>query len=241
MSNALMGYLNSRLKEENLLSKNNLITTGPVITISREVGCNGLILAKLIASQLNNKKHNNNWQVLSKEIFHQSAMELNMESKDVRRIFKQSEKYAFDEILKAFGNKNYKSEQRIIKTVIDIIRSAAIDGYSIIVGRAGHIIASEIQNSVHIRLVAPLDYRVKTIMKNNSLNREDSILFIKKVEKERIAFRRAIHQENLHEELFDLTINRASFSNDDIIDIIEYAMNKKGISKMQNASFDILN
>ena len=51
----------------------------------------------------------------------------------------------------------------------------------------------------------------------------------KKVEKERIAFRKAIHNDNLHEELFDFTINRASFSNDDIVDIIELMMDKKGI------------
>ncbi len=229
MSNALMGYLNKRLQEQNSLKGGNLTTAGPVITISREVGCNGLKLANLIVTHFKNQKPKSNWQVLSKEIFHQSAMELNMKSEDVRRVFKQSEKYAFDEILKAFNNKNYKSEQKIVKTLVDIVRSSAIDGNCIIVGRAGHIIASDIKNSIHIRLVAPLEYRVKTIMENNNLNREDSILFIKKIEQERITFRKAIKIGNLHEELFDLTINRASFSNNNIVEIIEFAMNKKGI------------
>ncbi len=231
MSNVLMGYLNRRLKEDNSFEKGNSITAGPVITISREVGCNGLKLAKLIAARLNSPKQKHDWQVLSKEIFHQSATELNMESKDVRRVFKQSEKYAFDEILKAFSNKNFKSEQKIIKTVIKVVHSSAINGYSIIVGRAGHIIARDIENAIHIRLIAPLDYRVQTIQENNGLNREESIQFIKKVEKERIAFRKAIYDKNLHEELFDFTINRASFSNEDIVDIVEFAMVQKGILK----------
>jgi len=226
-----MGYLNRRLKEDNSFEKDNLTTAGPVITISREVGCNGLKLAKLISARLNKPKQKHNWQVLSKEIFHKSASELNIESEYVRRVFKKSEKYAFDEVIKAFGNKNFKSEQRIINTVIKVVRSSAIDGYSIIVGRAGHIIASEIKNAIHIRLVAPLDYRIKTIQENNGLNREESIQFIKKVEKERIAFRKAIDKNNLHEGLFDFTINRASFSNEDIVDFIEFAMGKKGILK----------
>ena len=229
MSNVLMGYLNKRLKEDTTLEKDNSIIAGPVITISREVGCNGLKLAKLIATRLNKRRQKHNWQVLSKEIFHKSATELNMESEDVRRVFKKSEKYAFDEVLKAFSNKNFKSEQKIIKTVIKVVRSSAIDGYSIIVGRAGHIIASDIKNAIHIRLIAPLNYRVHTIQENNGLNREESIQFIKKVEKERVAFRKAIHGDNLHEELFDVTINRASFSNDDIVDIVELTMDKKGI------------
>ncbi|MCF6358376.1 MAG: cytidylate kinase-like family protein [Draconibacterium sp.] len=229
MSNVLMGYLNKRLKEQNSPKKGNSTTAGPVITISREVGCNGLKLANLMVAHLKNRKQKSIWQVLSKEIFHQSAMELNMKSEDVRRVFKQSEKYAFDEILKAFNNKNYKSEQKIVKTLIDVVRSSAIDGNCIIVGRAGHIIASDIENSIHIRLVAPLEYRVKTIMENNDLNREDSIQFIKKIERERIAFRKAIKIKNIDEELFDLTINRASFSNENIIDIIEFILEKKGL------------
>lgn len=232
MSNALTGYLNKRIKEENSIEKDNWVTAGPVITISREVGCTGLKLAKIIANRLNNKKHLSEWRVLSKEIFHQSAVELNMHPEHVRRIFKQSEKYAFDEIIKAFSNKNYKSERKIIKTVIDAVRSFAIDGYSIIVGRAGHIIASDIKNALHIRLTAPLEYRIKMIQVNDNLNREEAIQFINKVEKERIAFRKAINEEKLREELFDLTINRANFTNDDIVDIIELAMEKKGISKM---------
>ena len=224
-----MGYLNKRMKEEDFIKKNNSTTAGPVITISREVGCNGIKLAKLIASRLNSHNKSSNWEVLSKEIYHQSALELNLESDEVRRVFKQSEKYAFDEILKAFSNKNFKSEQQIIKTVVDIVRNSCIDGYSIIVGRAGHIIAGDIENSFHLKLIAPLNYRVQTIQDNNGLNREESVKFINKVEKERIIFRKAIHQEKLDEELFDLTINRNSFNNDDIVDIIVYAINKKGI------------
>lgn len=231
MSNTLMRYLNKRLKKENPFEKDDWIAAGPVITISREVGCKGLKLANLIAKQLNKRKFLSDWKVLSKEIFYQSAVELNMQPEHVQRVFKQSDKYTFEEILKAFSNKNYKSEQRIINTLLDVVRSFAIDGYSIIVGRAGHIITSDIKNAFHIRLIAPLDYRIKTIQFNHSLSQEEAILFIDRVEKERIAFRKAIHEENLHEELFDLTLNLASFSNDEIVDIIEFAIDKKGVLK----------
>lgn len=234
MSNVLTKYLNTRLKEEDSLKKENWQEAGPLITISREVGCNGLKLANLLAESLNDKKLSGKWRVLSKEVFHQSAEELNMEPENVRRVFKQTDKYVFEDILKAFNNKNYKSERKIIKTVSEAVLSFAIEGYTIIVGRAAHIIASEIKNAIHIRLTAPLDYRVKNIQINNSLNREEAIRFIAKVEKERKAFRKAIKEENLREELFDLTLNRSSFETEELVEIVKLAMDKKGILTTSN-------
>ncbi len=229
MGNTLMIYLNKRLLEEESFKKGNPAKAGPVITISREVGCNGLKLAHLIARRLNAQKPAVDWKVLSKEVFHQSAKELNLEPERVRRIFKQTNKYTFDEILKAFSDRQFKSERRIVKTVSDVVRSFAIDGFAIIVGRAGHIVAKDIENALHIRLIAPLEYRIRTIMENNRLNREEAIAFIQRVERERIAFRKAICEEKCKEEIFDLTINRASFNDQDVVDLIDYAVNKKKI------------
>ena len=239
MGNSLMIYLNKRLKEQSTAKKSSKIDAGPVITISREVGCNGLKLAKLITERLNKKPIGSNWKVLSKEIFYKSAKELNLDPEKVRKTFKQADKYTFDQILKAFGDKNYKSERKIAKTVIDVIRSFAMDGFCIIVGRAGHIIASDIENALHIRLTAPLDYRINTIRENNGLTHGEAKVFIEKVEKERKAFRKTIREESLHEELFDITLNRASFGDDDIVDIIEAAYEKKHIFSKVNQEIDL--
>lgn len=228
MSNILTGYLNKRLKDESLSKDNaNWMTAGPVITISREVGCSGLPLGRKIAEFLNKKRRSVDWKVLSKEIFYQSAQELNMDPERVRRVFKQSDKYTFEEILNAFSNKNYKSEKRIIKTVTDVVQSFAIEGYTIIVGRAGHIIACNIKNALHIRLTAPLNFRIEEIQKKDGISRIEAISRIEKIEKERISFRKAIHQENLHEELFDLIINRKSFTENEIVELVDLAMEKK--------------
>jgi cytidylate kinase len=237
MGNSLLVYLNKRINEDNS-SKKNISNAGPVITISREVGCNGLKLARLIAVRLNQQKLTSDWRVLSKEVFYESAKELNMDPEKVRKTFKQSDKYTFEEIIKAFNDKNYKSERKIVKTVCDVVLSFAIDGFCIIVGRAGHIIARNIKNSLHIRLIAPLDYRINNIMENNKLNREDAIQFIHKIEKERQAFRDAMNIDNKQEILFDITVNRAMFSDEEIVDIIEYAVNKKKILQGYKPSFD---
>lgn len=226
MKNSLMIYLSQRFSEENSLKRGKSNFAGPVITISREVGCNGTKLADLIAKKLNSKQHLN-WKVLSKEVFYESARELNMNPEKVRKTFKKSDRYTFEEILNAFGNRNYKSEQKIVKSVTNIIRSFALDGFCIIVGRAGHIIAQDIENSLHIKLTAPLPYRINTIKNNNGYTDSEAKTFIEKVEKERLAFRKAIKLESSREDIFDITLNRDSFSDSEIIEVILTAFDKK--------------
>lgn len=225
MGNSLISYMNKRLMKENVSDK-GFYEPGPVITISREIGCNGLQLARKIAKRLNQKNPVVHWKVLSKEVFYESAKELDVDLDTVTKIFKQSDRYTFEEILKAFSNKQYKSEKRIVKTVVEVIRSFAEDGNCIIVGRAGHIIAKDIEKALHLRLVAPIDYRLKMVMGKNNLNKADALLFMQRIEEKRIAFRKAIN-ENLFEDNFDLIINRASFDDDNIIDIIDNGIKAK--------------
>lgn len=229
MSNALLEYLNNRLGEQRATINRKKIP-GPLITISREVGCNGVKLAHKLAERLNQHNFDFKWKVLSKEVFFHSAKELNMDPEEVKRVFK-FDSYMFNDILNAFGTKKFKSEKKVIKTVIEVIHSFAEDGFCIIVGRAAHIIAHDIKNSLHLRLVAPLEYRIKTIMTNNYLNREEAIEFISKVERERAAYRRAIKKEALEADCFDMCLNRASFQDKEAIELIELAAIKKNIFK----------
>lgn len=229
MGNALLNYLNNRLQESQSFNRRYPATAGPVITISREVGCNGLVLARKLAATLNRQQSFNEWKVLSKEVFFKSALELNLAPDIVKKSIKKADSYTFEQILKAFGDKRYISEAKIAKTVRNVIYSLAVEGFNIIVGRASHMIAHDIKNSLHLRFTAPLEYRVANIMDNNQLCRKDAIEFINRVEQERMAFRKAMKEESRHEEYYDLIINRASFTNDQAVDLILMAIDKKHI------------
>jgi len=229
MSNLLLSYLNARMSETDVAKKSSDSVAGPVITISREVGCNGVKLANLMVSKLNSKNPETNWKVISKEVFYQSAKELKMHPDEVRKTLHQTEKFTFDDILKAFSDKNYKTDITIIKTMKRVIRQIATEGFCIIVGRAGHIIANNIKASIHIRLIAPLEYRIDAIMHNNQLTKEEAIDFIEKVEKERLQFRRSIFKDDPAHEIFDITLNRAAFNDEEIIEMIECAGAKRNL------------
>jgi hypothetical protein len=230
MNNTLLNYLNKRLVNEHHYETESRIP-GPIITISREVGCNGVKFAHVLASALNQIKIYPEWKVLSKEIFYQSAKELDVEPERVRSIFKQEGSYALNDILNAFGTHRFKSEQKITRTVKDVIKTFANEGFYIIVGRAAHIIAHDIKDALHVRFIAPIEYRIKTIIDNKHLNREEAINFINRVERERKAFRKAIGYSGIEDDLFDMFINRSSFTDMETIDLILRAADHKGIFK----------
>lgn len=227
--NSLLTYLNKRLNSPDYIPLPDK-PPGPVITISREVGCSGLELAYSLAARLESAYPGDRWRVLSKEIFRQSAEELNMHPEKVAKIFKSPDKSTFEELLIAFNEKRYKTDQKIKKTVLDIIRSSAEDGFCIIVGRASNIVAGDILNALHVRLTAPLPWRITSIMTKNGWDRPKSVEFIDTVEKERIAYRQAAMVRTAQgPELFDITFDRSRIPLETIVELIMLAIEKQGI------------
>ncbi|MFZ5428646.1 MAG: AAA family ATPase [Bacteroidota bacterium] len=231
MKNTLLEYLNKRMHHKKPEPQHHFERPpGPVITISREVGCSGIAIAKDLADRLIKKFPGREWKVLSKEIFAESARELDLEPERVSRIFKQIDRTTFDEMINAFNEKKYKSDRKVRKTVVEVIRSFAEDGYCIIVGRASNIIAGDLKNALHVRVVAPMEYRIRSIMEKDKVNRHNAIAFIEKVEKERYAYRHAVMGKGQNEpEIFDITFNSEAFCREMMIDIIMLAIDEKKI------------
>ena len=230
MNNTMMVYLNKRMHQHDPKYQSTNTEPGPVICISREVGCGGVNFARMLAAELDKQAICKKWKVLSKEILEESARELDMDPNKLRSILKEGDRGLFDDILNAFSEKRYKSEKKISKTMVDLISTFAKDGYCIIVGRAGHIISRDIKKSLLVRLTAPLDWRTKQIMEKNKLNIREALEFIDKTEKERSNLRKHIAGDQGKEDEYDLTINLSKFhSTEDIIALIRFAAQTKGL------------
>ena len=239
MKNSLMAYLNKRMhpKDSNYPALN--AQPGPVICISREVGCGAVNIAKLLAVELDKQSQVKKWKVLSKEILQQSALELNMDPYKLRKYLNEGERNLFDDILSAFNEKRHKSDRKINQTLIDLISSFASDGYCIIVGRAGHIIARGIKKSLLIRMTADHDWRVKQIMEKNNLNIRQAIEFIEKTEQERLNFRKRFAIGNEKTDEFDMSINLSRITMEETIQIIQTAAQIKGLLEHHRSKVEV--
>ena len=221
MENKLLHYLNERMQTSIKSFLKNSEKQGLLITISREAGCGGEKLCNVLAATLNDNRPSQPWKVISKEILFRSANELKISEKKVERVLKH-ENYAFDEILAALSEKYYKSNKHIIKWVRNEIYDISSNGCTILLGRAGHIIARDIPGSLHVRFVAPLEWRIRRMADLHNCSLTESLNLIKKIEEERKNFKQHFMKDK-EEETFDLTINISCFSPQVIAGIIIYA------------------
>jgi cytidylate kinase len=71
-----------------------------------------------------------------------------------------------------------------------IILNYALNDNVVIVGRGGNFLLREVPFALSVRIVAPLEQRLETIMKRENLSKSAAELFVKKVDKE---ISRAVH------------------------------------------------
>ena len=88
------------------------------------------------------------------------------------------------------------------------------EGHIILVGRAGVVLAREIPNALHIRLVAPFYWSVENVMKKKSMDMERAEEYIINTDEKRFNLIQSFLDKkplNL-DYLFDATLNRSSFT-----------------------------
>ena len=145
----------------------------PFITISREYGCEGLALSLHLQEILNHRcKPFFPWVAYDNELLSKVARELNLarnvvEAVDGKRRSEMSE--FFDALLN-----RHIDDTLVVRKLAEVIRSLAIHGHAIILGRGSYHITQDLKNGLHIRLVAPQAWRVAKISADRNLSQHDA-------------------------------------------------------------------
>ena len=220
--NILQKYLEERHQEQE--KENDYGEPGPVVTISREFGCSGKFLADKLAFRLNEAKLGDTakgkWKVISKEILEHSAKELELHPSQIEYVFKYEKKSAIDEILSALSSKYYKSDRKIKNTIKKMIYTFGHKGNTIILGRGGATITRDIESSLHVRLIAPLNWRTEVIKKRFDYDNKQAREFVLDTDKKRKLLREEMAGTEIDDTLYDVFFNAKTFNCDEITDII---------------------
>jgi len=70
-----------------------------------------------------------------------------------------------DSIILSSAERYYKSDTVIKKKMIGIVRSFAEKGQKVVIGLGSTIICRDIKKSLHIRLQAPIGWRVEKLLR----------------------------------------------------------------------------
>ncbi len=228
MGNILLKYLEERHK--NKREEIDFLEVGPVVTISREFGCPAKMIAKKISESLDELhagKEKQEWKIVTKEILENAAKELGLEPENIEYVFKNEKRGAIDDILNALSNKYYKSDRKIKKTLKEVILSIGEDGNAIIVGRCGASITREIPKSLHVRLIAPLLWRVPGIKERHKISYYEAEKLAVDNDKRRKKLRDNFAGKKIDDYDYDLILNTKTLSIDEIVSLVIKTMKMK--------------
>jgi cytidylate kinase len=212
-------YFDSRHRESILKKPSG--EDGPVITISRQTGCDARQVAENIVDSLNRKSGSSKWKWVDKDIIYAIAKELNTDTQRVENFYKGIELSNMSEMIMAFSG-GFVSDLRVKKAIKEVILSICKEGHIVLVGRGGVSIAHDIPDSLHVRLIAPFYWRVENVMKKKQMEIEAAEEFVIETDEKRFnLITTFLDKKQLNiDYLFDTTVNRKSFNIAETADII---------------------
>jgi cytidylate kinase len=214
-----LDYFDSR-QRESILNKPSS-EDGPVITISRLTGCDGRQVAANLVEELNHKYGTTKWKWVDKDIIFAIARELNTDNQRVENFYEGTELSNISEMIMAFSG-GFVTDLRVKKAIKEVVLAMCKEGFIILVGRGGVSIAHDIVDSLHIRLIAPFYWRVQNVMKKKKIDIESAEQFVVDTDEKRFKLIQTfLDKKPLNiDYLFDATLNRSSFSIQELSELI---------------------
>ena len=188
--------------------KNSKIKNNLIISISREHGTNGKEIGRLVAKKLNISFYD-------KEEIKKFAIQNKMIDNN----------YTEEEIYDKFLSLDVKKEAIINQA--KVIKKIANNEDAVIIGRCADYILNDNDNLVKVFIYAPLDYKIKNIMKNYGDNEKEAKKHIIASDKSRAAYYGVIANKVWGDKNnYDLCID-ARIGNENVVKIIcNYIKNK---------------
>jgi len=212
-------FLSKISKKISFGNKNGAVKK-PVITISREFGSSGSIIAEKVAKKLGKK-----WKAYHSEIVDKIAKDANLEKQIIDKV-DESDVSIINQIIGDFFGKKYVNLSNYSKHLIRVLSAIAARGYAVIVGRGSNFL---IPSSLKIRVITNMEQRIKTVMEFRKVTREKAISMIESSDKKRSEFTKQLfNHSNRNPYHYDVVIKTGGLiADDDAIETIVYLAKKK--------------
>lgn len=206
---------------------------GPVITISRLTGCDAREVASDIVDKLNNRVGTSKWKWVDKDIIYAIAKDLNIDTQRIENFYAGIKLSNLSEMIMAFSG-GFVSDLRVKKAIKDVVLSICKEGFVVLVGRGGVSIAHDIKDALHVKLVGPFYWRVDNVMKKKNMGIEAAEKYVIETDEKRYELIQTFLDKKSKntEALFDVTINRLSFSLAETADLIVSMYETKVVKQM---------
>lgn len=198
---------------------------GPVarafVTISREGGAGGHTIGRRLIDRLNElDPAEEPWSLWDRELVEKVANDHHI-SRELIESIERTHRPWMQEFLSALSVEDDLAETRIYHRVAATIRTLAHHGRVVIVGRGGAFVTRNMPGGVHLRLVAPTEYRVRAMARQLNLTHDAAAEHVRQLDRERAAFyKRYWPKDVCIPEAFTLTINTAHTPDDQAVECV---------------------
>jgi cytidylate kinase len=175
-----------------------------VLTVSREYGAGGGEAARRLAEALG-------WELLDQQLLHQAAIVEQVPDADLERLDEKA-----INMLDRF--RLHPPHQKYIHGITEVVRQAAARGNVVLVGRGARHLLGEASNALHLRLVAPREWRVQRMAQREGWSAEQALARCLEVDRTRDRFTRYFFgTAALQPDQYDLVVNTGRVSLDDVV------------------------
>jgi cytidylate kinase len=184
------------------------------VTVSRQPGTGADVFSHQLAQRLN-EQEGANWSAWDRELIEKVAKEQGITTDILEMIEKRPHSWIDSLLQNLSGNNDTPddAELRVYQQMMMAIRALAGAGHAIIVGQGGVFVTQGMEGGIHVRLVAPLEHRIKYIAERDQISLGKAAEHIANTERNRARFYRNYWpQKSLEPETFAMTLNSAELS-----------------------------
>jgi hypothetical protein len=174
----------------------------PFVTISRQAGAGGHLLAHVLQTDFLNEKDRGlfrGWHVFDRELCEIVAQDPELKT-SMEALLAENYRSEFQDFLDSLFLG--RSEQyALYKKTFHIVRILALLGKVIIVGRGSAMVTRDIPGAINVRLVAPEASRVRWMMKKLKLDRPAALKTVRKQDADRRRMVKTFFQKDIDDPL----------------------------------------
>jgi len=194
------------------------------VTISRQPGAGAVPFSHRLAERLHEDfRRGPEWSVWDHELIERVAAEEGISQRLIELIEERPHSW-LTELLESFSSSHgmqHAAELHLYKRVAMTIRALAQAGHAIIVGQGSRFVTAHMTGGIHLRLVAPVDFRVKCMAENLQLTLREAADRVDELDHNRVRFfARYWPGKSLAPEMFTMTLNSAEMSMDEMVDCV---------------------
>jgi cytidylate kinase len=194
------------------------------ITLSRQTGSGAMEVAEKLAKYMQKQCPSDcPWAVFDRNLMERVLEDHNLPARIAKFLPEDAISGVNDMVDELLGL--HPPSWTVIRQTTETILQLAELGNVILIGRGANVITGKLENTLHVRLIAPLEKRIERIQKQNNLSRSKAEDFIRRNDQGRARYLKKYYHQHVEDPLlYDLVLNTDRFSIQEVVGIIGEAV-----------------